>query len=215
MIIRISVPLFLMVSTCIVFMFALIFADEANKHERNLQRSIAALEEKIQLQAKKQENEIFRVLETRAKTLSTQEMSMITAAVTRYSRINGHDPYLLLAIIETESGFRRQAVSHKGARGLMQVRPFVARAIAGELNMAPDMVVKHLDDLVVNVRVGSYYLAKMRKRFGNLTLALEAYNLGPTRLNKFIRDGKKLKNRYSRKVLNSRDRIEKIATNRV
>jgi len=215
MIIRISVPLYLMMSTCMVFMFALIFAGEANRHERNLQKSVAALEEKIELQAKERENEIFRILETRAKTLSIHEMSMITEAVTRYSRINGHDPYLLLAIIETESGFRRRAVSHKGARGLMQIRPFVARAIANELDMAPDTVVKHLDDLVVNVKVGSYYLAKMRKRFGDLTLALEAYNLGPTRLNKFIRDGKKLKNRYSRKVLNSRDRIEKIAADQV
>lgn len=160
-------------------------------------------------------NRVWRVLEQRAHRLSRNERLVVTNLVTKYGAMNGHDPYLLLAMIEVESGFRGDAVSHKGARGLMQIRPFVARAMAAELKLNPDEAVKRLKELRVNVRLGAYYLAKMRKRYGDLTLALEAYNRGPTRLDSFIRSGAALKKRYSRRVLESRNRILSIAGNEV
>ncbi|MGK7345461.1 MAG: lytic transglycosylase domain-containing protein [Candidatus Nitrospinota bacterium M3_3B_026] len=148
---------------------------------------------------------VRRIINARARGLSPHERAILADAVVRYSAKNGHDPFLILAVIETESSFRQRAVSRKGAVGIMQIRPFVARALARELNISIKDAA-WLYDFDTNLMLGSYYLAKMRKRFGSLRLALEAYNLGPTRLNRFIRKGV-LRQSYSRKVLGKRERI--------
>lgn len=156
---------------------------------------------------------VLRIINVRARGLSKRERGALADAVVRYSAMNGHDPFLILAVIETESSFRQWAVSRKGAVGIMQIRPFVARALARELDISIEDAAG-LYDFETNLMLGSYYLAKMRKRFGSLRLALEAYNLGPTRLNSFIRKGV-LTQRYSRKVLGKRERILAMLNNGV
>ncbi len=149
---------------------------------------------------------VLEVLKKRAKYLSNAEMERLADTITRYSEQHGHDPFLVLAVIDTESSFRRSVVSRKGAVGLMQIRPFVAKAQARELNISEKDAVKLLDP-ATNVMIGTYYLAKMRKRFGNLSLALEAYNRGPTKLRKSLRKGHKLRKKYTLRVLRSRERL--------
>lgn len=83
---------------------------------------------------------------------------------------NGIDPALLAAVIRVESGFRDDAVSPKGALGLMQVMPDTA-ALLG----FPDIT-----DPLVNLEAGSRYLAALLDQFGgDVELALAAYNAGP------------------------------------
>jgi hypothetical protein len=80
------------------------------------------------------------------------------------------DYELLQALIATESGFDAQAVSPKGAMGLMQLMPATAR----ELGVADPF---HPDD---NIRGGVSYLASLMARYDqNVELALAAYNAGP------------------------------------
>lgn len=151
---------------------------------------------------------VHEVLKQRAKSLSEDEIYVLTAAIMRYSAKHNHDPLLVLAVIETESSFRQKVVSRKGAVGLMQIRPFVAKAQAKELNIS-EVGATQLLDPATNVMIGTYYLAKMRKRFGgDLSLALEAYNRGPTKLGRTLRKGHKLKTRYTNKVLRSRQRLQ-------
>jgi soluble lytic murein transglycosylase-like protein len=80
------------------------------------------------------------------------------------------DGLLLAAIVAVESGFAPEAVSPKGATGLMQVRPAVGRAYGAE----------DLFDPYANVDVGSRYFRSLMKDYkGDLELTLAAYNAGP------------------------------------
>jgi len=87
----------------------------------------------------------------------------------------GLDPRLVKAVIQAESGWNHRAVSRKGAMGLMQLMPATAVALA----------VDDPWDEVENVRGGTVYLAELVERFGDLTLALAAYNAGPTAVERY------------------------------
>lgn len=97
------------------------------------------------------------------------------------------DPALIRSLVRQESAFGLKAVSTSNAMGLMQMIPPTAREIAGELKMK----VAIPDDMFrpeVNVPMGTYYLAKMLRQFdGTVPLALAAYNAGPHRVSKWIR----------------------------
>ncbi len=107
------------------------------------------------------------------------------------------DPYLITCIIEVESSFRVNAVSKKGAVGLMQVKPSVANAIAEKIMGKENFDLYNPED---NITLGTYYLAKLIERFDNLETALLAYNLGPTRVGESIKSNKKLPKRYLKKI---------------
>lgn len=94
------------------------------------------------------------------------------------SRNHGIDYELLQALVATESGFDAQAVSPKGALGLMQVMP----ATAQRYGVAADQrasVESKLFDPRINVATGSRYLRDLIAMFpGRIELALAAYNAG-------------------------------------
>lgn len=85
---------------------------------------------------------------------------------------HGIDPKLLFALVLTESGYQADAVSPAGAAGLTQLMPATAR----ELGVADRF------DPVQNLQGGADYLARQLARFGDVRLALAAYNAGPARI---------------------------------
>lgn len=91
---------------------------------------------------------------------------------------HGIDYELLQALIATESGFDVDAVSPKGAVGLMQIMPATAQRY-GVKGDAKTPVEKKLVDPATNIRTGSRYLRDLIRMFpGQLELALAAYNAG-------------------------------------
>lgn len=89
----------------------------------------------------------------------------------------GLDPALVAAVIYAESRFR-QRTSHADARGLMQVTPRTARAIARESG-GTQFKVGDLADPDINIRYGTFHLRDLLEVYGgNLTAALAAYNAG-------------------------------------
>lgn len=83
-----------------------------------------------------------------------------------------HDvpPALVKAVIAAESHFDSEAVSHKGAQGLMQLMPTTAAVLGVADPFAADQ----------NVRGGVRYLREMLDRYGDMQRALAAYNAGPS-----------------------------------
>jgi soluble lytic murein transglycosylase len=86
------------------------------------------------------------------------------------------DRNLLWSIIKAESYFNHQAVSHVGAKGLMQLMPSTARETAKKLKLKSYDVTSPCSSL----QLGSKYLSWLSKRFnGNRMLILAGYNAGP------------------------------------
>jgi soluble lytic murein transglycosylase-like protein len=83
-------------------------------------------------------------------------------------------PNIIEAVIHQESRGKAKATSPKGAQGLMQLMPATALEIAQELG---ETYIPY--DPQQNIRFGTYYLQKQLDRFGDLRLALAAYNAGP------------------------------------
>ncbi len=110
------------------------------------------------------------------------------AAIAEEARAAGYDPLLILALIDVESDFEEEAVSDKGARGLMQIKPstlfFLARKQG--LKLTRDEVA---EDPALCVRLGIRYLKMLQDQFkGDLELALMAYNAGPGRIRQALRE---------------------------
>lgn len=84
------------------------------------------------------------------------------------ARRNGVPEDLFLRLVQQESGFNPNAVSHKGATGLAQLMPDTARGLGVNIH-----------DPHQNLDGGARYLKQMYQRFGNWRHALAAYNAGP------------------------------------
>lgn len=94
------------------------------------------------------------------------------------SHEHGVEIELLQALIATESGFDPQAVSPKGAVGLMQIMPATAQRYGVNADRKAPIAQK-LTDPRTNVRTGTRYLRDLIRRYpGQLDLALAAYNAG-------------------------------------
>jgi soluble lytic murein transglycosylase len=144
---------------------------------------------------------ILRVVRQHRRSASDAWCARLADAVYDESRRADVDPLLVAAIVARESSFHSRAVSHAGAVGLMQIRPFVAEDVAA--SHALDWVgVEMLHDPSINVRLGISYYKQLLARFdGNERMALTAYNVGPTRVSLAVRAGTFAENRYARDVL--------------
>lgn len=95
----------------------------------------------------------------------------LTPMIDAAAQTHSVQPKVLRAVIEQESGFRPCAVSRKGAQGLMQLMP----ETAGQLG------VEDAFDPKQNIEGGARYLKELLDKYkGDLSLALGAYNAGPS-----------------------------------
>ncbi|RSV12218.1 MULTISPECIES: lytic transglycosylase domain-containing protein [Sphingomonas] len=93
---------------------------------------------------------------------------------------------MIHAIARQESQFDRAAVSHAGARGLMQLMPGTAREAASKLGLSYDSG-SLTSDTGYNIQLGSSYFQRMLDYYGgSYPLAVAAYNAGPGNVNKWL-----------------------------
>jgi len=124
-------------------------------------------------------------------TLANRYQYEITSA----SRSNGVNPNLIKAVITAESCFRQQAVSHKGAGGLMQLMPATARRFG----------VSNRFDSTENIHGGARYLKFLLNRYGgSIPHAVAAYNAGEGRVDVYGTAVPFVETQnYTRRVLNA------------
>lgn len=111
--------------------------------------------------------------------------------VLTYSEKYNIDPYLVLAIINAESKFDKNATSSKDAKGLMQVTDATAQEVNEITNSTEVLTEENIYDEDINIEIGCQYLASLIERYnGNYYLAICAYNAGIGNVNKWIDENK-------------------------
>ena len=137
--------------------------------------------------------------------LETSYINNLSELIVHEGKKYGHDPLLLTAVIITESSFNNWARSNRGALGLMQIRLATGKELATEVSVQWQGT-PSLYNPETNIALGAYYLNKLYLHFGDLGLALEAYNHGPSRLKGYLKKGYR-PTRYSQKVFKNYGRL--------
>lgn len=129
-----------------------------------------------------------------------------------YAQEYNVDKNLIYAVIKAESNFDTKAESHKGAKGLMQLMYPTAQDVAKELKITIDE--ESIIDPKVNINIGTKYISNLIGKYGNIGVALAAYNAGSGNVDSWIlnntiqKDGSDIENipyketnNYVRKIL--------------
>ena len=107
--------------------------------------------------------------------------------IEKYAGEYSLDPELVCAIIHTESRFNENAVSSRGASGLMQIMEDTAYWIAPMAGLE-NFDYGQIFDPEINIKLGCFYLNMLEKQFGDTKTALSAYNAGSGNVNGWLGD---------------------------
>ena len=156
---------------------------------------------------KKQEaiSKIIDYIQDENVALEDEELRTISERVYDESKRCNIDYRLVLALMKIESNFRYNAVSKRGARGLMQVKPSLAKYIAENVGIGWQGD-KTLDEPEKNIKIGVHIFSKLIEDFQGINMALHAYHVGPTRLREILTKKKTPQKHYLNLVLDEYDR---------
>lgn len=158
-------------------------------------------------------NRIYSILRSHNTQLSDRVLWNAAETILRESVKYSLDPMLVMAVIKVESGFQHMTVSPDGARGLMQIRPTLAHALAEKFDIgfqarAGTLLSEPLDDPVFNITLGVSYLGELKRIFKETNLALAAYQRGPTEIKKRLIGEQEVPREYAAKVLSAYQRMQ-------
>ncbi|MBQ8526282.1 MAG: lytic transglycosylase domain-containing protein [Clostridia bacterium] len=143
-------------------------------------------------------------------------------AIINYSKEYSLDPYLVMGIISAESRFEENAVSHKDAKGLMQLKEETAQWCVEKFKINTSH--EKIYEPETNIMIGCCYLSYLTELFGGkIPTAIAAYNAGQGNVAEWLKnpeysdDGQTLKSipfpetdTYVKKVLNREKIYKKI-----
>jgi hypothetical protein len=144
--------------------------------------------------------EILGVLERYPTGLANVTKEELAEVIYDEANRRNQDPKFILALIAIESEFYNWSVSEKGAKGLMQIMPYVAQPLAQELGIewSGD---RTLFNPYLNIRIGIYYLSQLILDFKDTEVALTAYNYGPTYVKNLLEKKERIPHDYYRRFL--------------
>jgi len=96
------------------------------------------------------------------------------------------DPVLIFAVIHAESRFNSNARSRAGASGLMQIMESTAYWIAPRIGLEDFNYENQIFDPSTNIHLGTYYLSMLIETFGDVEVALAAYNAGRGNVSRWL-----------------------------
>ena len=108
--------------------------------------------------------------------------------IINYSKEFNLSPDLVASVINTESGFKDNARSHKNAIGLMQIKLTTANYMC-EILCEQTLTEDQLFNPDINIKYGCAYLNYLMKKFKNTQTVLAAYNAGETIVRAWLGDG--------------------------
>lgn len=155
--------------------------------------------QRARLSEMEEQLKIFQAIEDFQVGFSSQEKIDLARVIFEESRKYNYDPMLIMAVILTESSFKKGQVSNAGARGVMQVMPSIGRDLAAKTGLAWHGS-DQLFDPVTNIRLGTLHLFEQILKFKDVKKGLMAYNLGETRLRGRLREKKPLPAQYVHRV---------------
>ena len=144
-----------------------------------------------------------------------------TELVSKNAEVFEIDESLIYALVKTESGFNKNAVSSVGAKGLTQITPETFQWLqtkTGEIHEEDALF-----DPEISIYYGVYFLDMLLDEFGNTETALAAYHAGRGKVNEWLADpryspdGKSLENipyedtaGYVKKVIKNTEKYKSI-----
>ena len=154
------------------------------------QKRIRELEERLQ---------IFKAIDDFQIGFNKEEATRLGDVIFSESKKYGYDPMFIMAIIKTESSFRKGQISSAGAVGLMQVIPYVGADVAPRAGV-DWMGNSTLVEPESNIKLGTRLLFEQILKFGDVKKALVSYNMGETALRDWMRQNKPMPKRYLKAV---------------
>jgi soluble lytic murein transglycosylase len=129
---------------------------------------------------------IIGAIEEHQQGLTSAEVNQLAEVIYQESQKYVFDPLLIMALIITESSFRKDRVSDYGAQGLMQLLPSTAEAVARRQGIS------WLNDFdlynpALNVKLGVAYLFELIFKFKSLKQGVMAYNMGESTIEEYNR----------------------------
>ena len=172
------------------------FPDEARDYI--LKNKIAPLEKLALLQHTGNYHEVWRKSYLLKPSLTIRGDVLITSASMRASHPTPYPSIidemskkynvqksLIYAIMGVESGYLSDATSYRGAKGLMQMMPFVAQDLANRLDLK-NFSSAQLNEPRVAIELGALLLATLKRQFDKMPLVIAAYNAGPHHVQKWV-----------------------------
>jgi len=167
-------------------------AEVVNSEVRNLQRELEDTRGRLMLTEVKLQR-ATAILDHSARYKIPSDLA---AAIYDIALTEGIQPSVAFQLVKVESNFKPDARSVAGAIGYTQLRLPTARSYE------PTVTARDLHDRDKNLRIGFRYLRSLLRRFeGDLSMALVAYNRGPTLVDSILVEGGDPRNGYAEAVL--------------
>lgn len=164
-----------------------------------LEREVGQLREAVA--ARTTEDILFLKIVITKREIDRKLARDIARHVSKYARIYGQDPDLVLAMIAVESDFNPAARSYAGAVGLMQVMPQWKQVLG---------IQEELSDPETSIKYGLQILGFYRNMYRDLEMALTAYNRGPGPVDAALNRGQSPHNKYAPMVLRTYQELRSL-----
>lgn len=132
--------------------------------------------------------------------LNDNDYNMLAREVKKAARKYDVDPMLILSVITVESSFDKDAVSSRGAIGLMQLMPSTAKHLCSEMGLSDSRC--KVGDVRTNILIGTYYLSKLSSKYNNnMKHYLAAYNCGPSEIDRMLNGNSKVPTTFYSRIM--------------